>query len=359
MINVTKTYLPPLDKYIKYLARIWQTANLTNRGPLLLEFEEKLKNHLGVKNLLFVTNGTLALQISIQALDLKGEIITTPFSYVATTNSILWEHCTPKFADINPLTLGIDELKIEKLISKDTTAILAVHVYGYPCNVAKIEEIAKKHQLKIIYDAAHAFDVKLRGQSVLNFGDISTLSFHATKLFHTIEGGAIIVNDDSLVEKTDLLHRFGHHYDDFKMVGINAKSSEFQAAMGLCLLDDIAVIKQKRLEIIDKYYSNLQFSGLAFPVCADNVEYNGAYCPVIFPSEYHLLNALNDLRKISVNPRRYFYPSLNTLSYLDDYQICVNSEDLSKRVLCLPLYPDLPIENVNEICEVIIKSLRR
>ena len=235
MINVTKTFLPPLDEYIKYLEKIWETHWVTNQGPLAEDLESKLKEYLNVKNLLLVSNGTIALQLAIKALNLKDEIITTPYSYVATTNSILWENCTPVFCDIENKTFCIDADKIEKLINENTSAILATHVYGFPCDVVKIKSLADKYNLKVIYDGAHAFGVNYKNQSLLNFGDISTVSFHATKIFHTIEGGAVITNEDKLNEKLFLYRAFGHLDDEYFSIGINGRTSEFHAAMG-CLL---------------------------------------------------------------------------------------------------------------------------
>ena len=200
MINVTKSYLPPIEEYLKYLSGIWENSWLTNQGPLVVELEKQLKDYLGVENLLFVSNGTIAIQLAIKALELKGEIITTPFSYVATTTSVIWENCTPVFADIDKNSLCIDPDKIEKLITPDTSAILATHVFGHACDILRIEEIANKYKLKIIYDGAHAFGVKVGNESIFNFGDVSTISFHATKLFHTVEGGAIITKDKELIK---------------------------------------------------------------------------------------------------------------------------------------------------------------
>ncbi|HLP19244.1 MAG TPA: aminotransferase class V-fold PLP-dependent enzyme, partial [Chitinophagales bacterium] len=240
MIPVTKSFLPPLEDYNKLLQGIWQRVHLTNNGPLLLELEGKLKSYLTSKHFIFLNNGTSAIQIAIKGLDLKGEIITTPFSYVATTSSIVWENCKAVFADIEEETLTIDANKIEALITPKTSAILATHVYGIPCNIEKIEKIAKKHNLKVIYDAAHAFGVKYHGQALTNYGDASTLSFHATKLFHTTEGGALITNDEDAAHRFSYMRNFGHKgQEDFWGLGINAKNSEFHAAMGLCVFPHI------------------------------------------------------------------------------------------------------------------------
>lgn len=358
MINVTKSYLPPQEEYNEYLKGIWQRVHLTNHGPLVVELEEKLKEFLGVKHLFFLNNGTIALQIAIKALDLKGEIITTPFSYVATTSSIAWENCKPVFADIHPETYCLDPAKIEARITPQTSAILATHVYGNPCDVEAIQKVANKHKLKVIYDAAHAFGVTYKNSSVLNFGDISTLSFHATKLFHTIEGGAIITNDDQLAHKISYMRNFGHNgSEDFWGVGINGKTSEFNAAMGLCILPKMAEIVAKRRLLSEKYDKLLAGLGLVKPLIDSKVVYNYSYYPIIFKSEKDLLKVKSILNAANIYPRRYFYPSLNTLNYVDNDAMPI-SEDISTRVLCLPLYYDLREVEVQMIANTIVKTLQ-
>jgi dTDP-4-amino-4,6-dideoxygalactose transaminase len=359
MINVTKSYLPPFEEYKYWLEKIWETSWLTNQGPLVTELEKRLKDALGVKNLLFVSNGTIALQLAIKALELKGEIITTPFSYVATTTSILWEDCEPVFADIDPKNFCIDPAQIEKLITKKTSAILATHVYGLPCAVEAIQEIAKKHKLKIIYDGAHAFGVKYKNTSVFAYGDISTLSFHATKLFHTIEGGAIIVADDELFKKILLYRSFGHIGDDYFTMGINAKNSEFHAAMGLCNLPKVNDFILRRKAIANMYLSELHTTPLEFPEIPGYVEYNYSYFPVFFRNEKELLTVKNFLGANDINTRRYFYPSLNKLPYVQPGSECPVSQDLAKRVLCLPFYQQLSNENVLFICSLIKKTFEQ
>lgn len=356
MINVTKTYLPPLAEYNNYLEGIWNRGYVTNRGPLVLELEAKLREYLGVKNLLFVSNGTIALQIAIKALELEGEIITTPFSYVATTTAILWESCTPVFVDIEPQTYCIDPDKIEAAITEKTSAIMATHVFGYPCQVEKIEALAKKHNLKVIYDGAHAFGVKLNNDTVFNFGDVSTLSFHATKLFHTIEGGAIIAEDDELFKKITLFHQFGHIGDDYYTIGINGKNSEPHAAMGLCNLPRVGQFMEARKAISELYDSLLLPLGLQRPVEPAQVTYNYAYYPVIFESEEKLLQVKAKLAENQVNTRRYFYPSLNKLPYYTG-ENCPVSENVARRVLCLPFYQELALEDVERICTIIKQTL--
>jgi dTDP-4-amino-4,6-dideoxygalactose transaminase len=357
MINVTKSVLPPLEEYMLYLKGIWERGQLTNHGPLVLELEEKLRMFLNVKHLYFLSNGTVALQIAIKALNLKGEIITTPFSYVATTSSIVWENCEPIFVDIEPDSLTIDPNLIEDKITENTSAILATHVYGNPCDVLAIQKIANAHNLKVIYDAAHAFGVKYRGSSILEYGDFSTLSFHATKLFHTVEGGAIVTNNPDLAHKASYLRNFGHNgQEEFFGLGINGKNSEFHAAMGLCLLPMVKDIISCRKKISEKYDELLKDLPISKPKIRDFTEYNYAYYPVLFENEKTLLRVRANLNKKGIFPRRYFYPSLSKLPYVLEQSVPI-SEDVSKRVLCLPLFPDLRDDQIVEIATTVGESL--
>lgn len=353
MINVTKTYLPDFDKYAKTLHRAWDKAWITNNGELVQELEVKLKEYLGVKHLFFCTNGTVVLQMALKTLNITREVITTPFSYVATTNAILWEGCTPVFVDINPNTFCIDADKIESAITERTEAILATHVYGYPCNVEKIESIAKAYNLKVIYDGAHGFGCMYRGKSLLGFGDISTCSFHATKVFHSVEGGCIITNDDEVARKLFLVRQFGHVYDDYYMLGINGKNSEFHAAMGLCVLDDFPQILEMRRERYMYYKKILYDTGylITYNQISD-FTYNYSYFPIFFKNEEELLLKRNQLMDSGVNTRRYFFPSLNELPFINKIS-CEVSEDISRRVLCLPLYHDLEFEWQERICNIL------
>lgn len=352
-INVTKTFLPPRNEYNKLLDSIWKTKQLTNQGELLTELENELELYLGVKNLNFVTNGTLALQLAIRSLQrTKGEIITTPFSYVATTTAILWEGFKPVYVDIDPSSLCIDPKKIESVITEKTRAILPVHVFGNPCDIEAIEVIAKKHNLPVIYDASHAFGVKYKGKSLLSFGDISTCSFHSTKLFHTIEGGCIITKDEQQSINIDLMKRFGHNGDDYFCIGINAKASEFQAAMGLCNLKYVVDIIKKRHSASALYnkYLNNKVTSIKLN---KNTTYNYSYFPIIFKNEKKLKETVKKLNLSNIYPRRYFYPSLNELPYLEKKQNCPLSEDISKRIVCLPIYPGLKNSEIKAICEII------
>lgn len=325
---------------------------------MVRELEEELKAYLGVKNLLYVTNGTIALQIAIKALNLKGEIITTPFSYCATTTSILWENVKPVFVDIEADTYNIDANLIEQAITDKTSAIMATHVYGRPCDVEKIEQIAQKYNLKVIYDGAHCFGATYHGQSVLSFGDVATCSFHATKVFHTVEGGCVICKDDELLKTLAHYRSFGHKNDDYFMIGINAKNSEFHAAMGLCNLPRVNDIIQQRKIISEKYDALLDWSKLKQPKQdIAGFEYNYAYYPVMLPSEEKLLEVTEALKKEDIVPRRYFYPSLNQLPYLDFYNPCPVSEKMSAVALSLPLYYDLDLKDVERISRIINATL--
>ncbi|MFC3415162.1 DegT/DnrJ/EryC1/StrS family aminotransferase [Algoriphagus hitonicola] len=352
MIPVTKPFLPPRQDYDRYLDGIWERNWLTNNGPLVNELELSLKEFLGVKHLLYVGNGTIALQLAIKALNLKGEIITTPFSYVATTSSIVWEGCTPVFVDILPDKMCINPELIEAAITPQTSAILATHVYGIPCDVKKIEEIAMRHNLKVIYDAAHAFGVKVDGRSIFEYGDISTCSFHATKIFHTIEGGGVFSQNSELIKRIHYLRNFGHHGPDkFNGVGINGKNSEFHAAMGLSVLPYMKEIQVRKKEQASFYREQLQNLPLSFPKTDDIEDYNYAYFPILFQEEKALKDTMECLENNGIASRRYFYPGLNTLDYTSGH--CPVSDDIASRVLCLPLYHSLTREEQRMIVGIL------
>ncbi len=356
MIPVTKPFLPSFEDYETYLKGIWQRNWLTNNGPLVNELELKLKEYLNVPHLLYMSNGTIALQVAIQALGLKGEIITTPFSYVATTSSIVWEGCVPKFVDIDPTTLNIDPTKIESAITPQSSAILATHVYGNPCDIDAIQSIAQKHNLKVIYDGAHCFGTKYKGKSVFEYGDITTTSFHATKLFHTIEGGAVFTQSPELTKKMSFLLNFGHNGPEtFAEVGINGKNSEFHAAMGVLNLKSISAILKSRKDQSEYYNARLKTLNVGHVRINSLCEYNYAYYPIIFKTEEDLLLMLKNLNAHRIYPRRYFNPSLNKLPYLP-YQSMPVSEDFSTRVLCLPLYYDLSLEEMDLICRILLRT---
>ena len=330
MINVTKTFFPPLEEYQKQLQRIWSNEWLTNRGELVLELEEKLKNYLSVDHILVTNNGTIPIQIALKLLGNGGEIITTPFSYVATSAAIVWEHCTPVFVDIHPEYLTIDETKIESAITDKTTAILATHVFGNPCHVEAIEAIAKKYQLKVIYDAAHAFGVTYNGTSIFEYGDVSTCSFHATKLFHTGEGGALFAKDPKLQHQLFYSHNFGHDGPlAFHGLGINGKISELQAAMGLAVLPHMETILAERKRVVDFYNQNLDVTKVQTLKIRENTEWNYSYYPIVFEDEDTLLRVQKALNEEQIFPRRYFYPSLNTINYVENSSMPVSESIVS------------------------------
>ena len=353
MINVTKTHLPSKEKYKKYVDEIYANGWVTNNGPMVKQLEKRLAEYLGVKNVVLVANGTAALEIAYRTLDIKGFAVTTPFSFVATTSSLVTNGLLPIFADIDPATLNIDPDNIESLITPHTSAIVPVHVFGNACDVEAIDKIAKKHKLKVIYDAAHAFGVDYKGESLLNYGDISTLSFHATKLFHTIEGGALIINDDSLVEKARYLINFGiENAESIPELGTNAKMNEFEAAMGLCMLDEMDSILEQRKEIALMYEKELH-NIVKFQKQNENATKNYSYFPVIFENEEQLLNVKQALAEKDIYPRRYFYPSLDTLNYIEPKQIAPISRDTSRRILCLPIFDDLVYQSQTQIIDII------
>ena len=353
MINVTKTFLPPIEEYQKQVKRAWDNQWLTNRGELVLELEEKLKSFLSVSNIIITNNGTIPLQIALKLLGKQGEIITTPFSYVATTASILWENCKPVFVDIDPEYLTIDETQIEAAITDKTTAILATHVFGNPCHLEMIEKIAEKHNLKVIYDAAHAFGVSYNGKSIFDYGDVSTCSFHATKLFHTGEGGAMFANNPDLQHQLFYSHNFGHNGPlAFHGLGINGKISELQAAMGLAVFPYMGKILSGRKKVVDYYDDALDFSKMKRLKIRENTDWNYSYYPVIFETEAVLLEAQKQLNENQIFPRRYFYPSLNTIEYTLGTKMPV-SESIASRILCLPLYVGLEEDNLKNIVGII------
>lgn len=357
MISVTKTFLPPIEEYMTQVQRAWDNVWLTNRGELVLELEHKLIDLLKVNNTLITNNGTVPLQIALKIFGDNGEIITTPFSYVATTSAIVWEGCSPVFVDIHPDFLTIDETKIEAAITSKTTAILATHVFGNPCNVEAIHDIAQKYNLKVIYDAAHCFGVNYKNQSIFNFGDVSTCSFHATKLFHTSEGGALFCKDEELFKQLFYSHNFGHDGPtSFHGLGINGKISEIQAAMGLAVLPYINFIIEERKKVVTFYQQNLTSDKLKRISIRENTEWNFSYYPVIFENEETLLKVQKVLNDNDVFPRRYFYPSLNKLPYVKGKSMPV-SESIAESILCLPLYVGLEEAELKNICTIINREL--
>lgn len=356
MIPVTKPFLPPMEEYTKLLEGVWKRQWLTNMGPLASDLEIRLKEYLNINHLLLVTNGTVALQMAIKALNVTGEIITTPFSFVATTSSIVWEGCTPVFVDIDKETLCIDPNKIEEAITDKTEAILATHVYGNPCDVDAIYKIAKKHNLKVIYDGAHAFGVKVNGKSIFEYGDITTCSLHATKLFHTVEGGLVTTNNPEVLKRLASIRNFGiSGPESFDNLGINGKNSEFHAAMGLVNLNYIDDILEKRKKLAQYYDKKLVNVKAIKPQWHKNATENYPYYVILLESEELLLKIKAGLDAHEIYTRRYFYPSLaNTLPYLNAVNFEITDE-IAKRALCLPFYYDLTFEEIDLIARLILR----
>jgi len=352
-IYVTQPSLAPLEEYTGLLTDVWASGILTHNGPKVRELEKLLSEKLAVPHLISVTNGTIAIQLAIRALGLKGEIITTPFTWVATASAITWEGCTPVFVDINPATFNIDPRKIERAITKKTVAILPVHVFGNPCDITAIEKIAKKHKLKVIYDAAHALFVNYKGRSIMRYGDISATSFHATKIFNTGEGGACITDDGALFNRLKRLRFFGHN-EEKEIVddGLNGKMTELHAALGLANLRYADRVLEKRKKIYELYRTEL--GRLVGWQKFDPKSYNYSYMPVLFKDEKELLRVEKALNAQNIFPRRYFYPSLNTVPLFNSGRMPV-SENIASRVLCLPSYHGLTGKEQKKIAGIIKK----
>lgn len=362
MIPVTKPFLPPRAEYEKLIAGIWERCYLTNHGPLVQELEKKLCERFGLDHLQYVASGTTALQIAIRVLGLRGEIITTPFSYVATTSSIVWQGCRPVFVDIDPGTLNIDPAGIEAAITPHTSAIVATHCFGNPCDVEAIADIAARHNLRVIYDAAHAFGTRYHGRTLFAEGDISVTSFHATKLFHTVEGGAVITRGAERVLRVRRMRNFGHAGPErFSGVGINGKNSEFHAAMGLCNLTYVDEVLASRKRQAETYDVLLAHPGIQRQKIRRGTEYNYAYYPVILPDEPACLAVKAALEGEDIWPRRYFYPDLSQLDYVTPEGMAPAevpvAADIASRILCLPVYHELTPEVQEKVASVIVRTL--
>ncbi len=361
-IYVTQPFLPPLEEFQPYLEQIWENKWLTNNGPFHQELEKRLADYLGVQHLALFANGTLALVTALQALRINGEVITTPFSFVATAHSLLWNGIKPVFVDIHPETFNLDPDKIEAAITPNTTAIMPVHVYGKPCDVEKIQKIADIYGLKVIYDAAHAFGVSYKGASLLKYGDLSTLSFHATKVYNTFEGGAIICPDAKTKRRIDDLKNFGYNGEVTVVApGINAKMNEFQSAFGLLQLKHIDKAIDRRREIDTRYREGLStISGIFCPKLPDATIYNYAYFPILIEKEYPLSrDELNEkLREHGIFPRRYFYPLISEFPMYRGLTSAARqnlpvAHKIAQGVLCLPIYPALEEGDIARIISVI------
>lgn len=356
-IYVTQPSLAPLKKYVEMLKDVWESGILTHNGPLVQKLEKEIDAYLGVDTTVIVTNGTIAMQLGMRSLDLlEGEVITTPFTWVANCSAIQWERCHPVFVDVDPESFNIDPDKIEAAITKKTRAILGVHVFSCPCDVERIKSIASAHNLKVIYDGAHAFGVKHKKASIFSWGDISTVSFHATKLFNTGEGGAVFTSA-SLKERIKSMRFFGiDSRKNIADIGCNAKMTEIHAALGLCNLPDVPSVINHRKAIYSNYFKALCHK-LSFQKFNPS-SYNYSYMPVLFSSEAELLAVISHLNANNVFPRRYFSPSLNEVKAIQQYTPCPVSEDLSRRSLCLPSYNELSLDSVRRISELVLEALK-
>ena len=361
-VYVTSPLLPPLEEFIPYLEQIWESKFLTNGGQFHQQLEKALAEYLGVEHLCLFSNGTLALLTALQALRITGEVITTPYSFVATSHSLLWNGLTPVFADIEPVTCNIDPAKIEQLITPTTSAILPVHCYGIPCDVDRIQKIADDWGLKVIYDAAHAFGVKQNGHSILNYGDLSILSFHATKVFNTFEGGAIICPDARMKQRIDYLKNFGFAGETTVVApGINAKMNEVQAAFGLVQMQHIDAALAARKVIYERYCNILSdINGISVFNAPDNVEWNHAYFPISVETHYPISRdeLYEKLKEQNIYSRRYFYPLISSFSMYRHLPSASSeklpvAESISQKILCLPIFPDLTNEDQDRIVALI------
>ena len=355
MILVTKPFSPPVEEYDEKLKGIWDRNYFTNNGPLVQELEAKLMDYLKVSNFSFLTNGTISLQIALKSLPQKGKILTTPFSFIATSSSIVWEGFSPVFIDIDPKTFNVNAELIENSIDKSVVGMLFTHCFGVPCDLEKIDKLSKKYAIPVIYDAAHAFGVNVNEKSILNYGWMSSLSFHSTKLFHTIEGGALVCSDEKDVKSVELRRNFGHDGPEvFSEVGVNGKNSEFHAAMGLCNIKYIDEILEKRKHQYLTYKDLLKEKDITFQSIGENVQYNYAYFPIVFRSEAILKSVIEELNNKEVFPRRYFYPALNCLDIFSEfYNECPTAERIASSILCLPIYHDLKDSEIEMICEIV------
>lgn len=357
-IYVTQPTLAPLGEVTEIMQRIWDSGIMTHNGPLVQQFEKETQAFLGCSNLVACTNGTIALQMAIRALELKDEIITTPFTFIATISSIMWEHCTPVFVDIDPETLNIDPEKIEEKITCHTVAIMPVHVFGNACEIDRIDEIAKAHNLKVIYDAAHAVGVKYKGKCIFDYGDVSATSFHATKMLNTAEGGGVITCNKEIDEKLRRIRFFGfENHADIVEDGFNGKMTEVHAAVGIANLRYLDAALADRKDKYGRYKEILsQNPEISFQKITTGCNYS--YFPAIFKDEETALKVIAALNAENIFPRRYFYPSVNTFTKLVPYAAMPKSEDIASRILCLPLYKDLKMQDVEEIAELTLKAVK-
>lgn len=374
-IYVVKPSLPPIEEYINEIKKIWDSNILTNSGPEHEAFQKQLELFFGIKNVSLFANGHLALELGINALELdKGEVITTPFTFASTTMAILRNGLTPVFCDVRDDNFTIDAQKIESLINSRTVAILPVHVYGNICDVDAINELANKYNLNVIYDAAHAFGEKYKGRNVASFGDMSMFSFHATKVFNSVEGGCLTFSDDKYVNHLNMLKQFGEvgHTESYPLVGTNAKMTEMHAAMGICNLNHVTEYINKRKKVIERYRKNLiGINYVRIPYIQEEVESNYSYFPIVIEGTYNGKNITRqhiekELLKHDIHPRKYFYPLTSDFECLTNMSKILNfkindtpiARYYSDRILCLPCYADLELNVVDQICEIIADGIR-
>jgi dTDP-4-amino-4,6-dideoxygalactose transaminase len=349
-------FLPPKEEYDQIIQTVWERLRLTNHGPLCQRFEHEVASVLGVDRFRAIANGTLAMQLVIKALGLTGDVVTTPFSYIATSSSLLWESCRPIFADIDGNTFNVDAAQVRAMATHKVAAILVTHVFGNPCDVESLREIADEYDIPLIFDAAHAFGVKYKGRGLMSYGDCSTISFHATKLFHTVEGGGVATADKDIDHKIAYMRSFGHDGPDrYFGVGINAKMSEFHAAMGLVNLRYLDELMQKRRCQYETYRAQLErCSSIQFQAISDHTEYNYSYMPVLLPDASSVIRVMESLAEEGIYPKRYFYPSLDTLGHLGLSGACEVSRDIADRILCLPIYHTLEDATIVQVCEKLL-----
>jgi len=366
-VFVTEPHLPPLGEFVPYLEKIWASKRLANSGPFHAQLESELANYLGVKHLSLFANGTLALLTALQALRISGEVITTPYTFAATAHSLLWNNIKPVFVDVDPRTCNLDPERIEEAITPATSAILPVHCYGIPCNVERIQQIADTYGLKVIYDAAHAFGVKQDGGSILNYGDLAVLSFHATKVFNTFEGGAIVCPDAKIKQRIDYLKNFGFANEVTVVApGINGKMNEVSAAMGLLQLKHIDQALETRAVIYRRYAEAFTgVPGLHMQEIPSNLEWNHAYCPLFVRPEHPISrdDLYKQLKTHNIHARRYFYPLISSFPMYRGLpsaasKLLPNASILAEQVICLPIYPTLHADDQERLIDIILQTAR-
>lgn len=354
---IVKPFLPSIERYKSRIEGVFERNWLTNSGPLLNELEQALADYLGVKHLMLVSNGTVALQVAYSALGVSGKVLTTPFSFAATASSLCWQGITPEFVDIDQENFNLDVSTLSNEQLETASAILPVHVFGNPCKVEEIDHCAKKHGLKVIYDAAHCFASQYKGESVLNYGDAATLSLHATKLFHSVEGGAVIFKHEEDLIRARKLINFGFDAQQYpELIGINGKMSEFHAAMGLANLEEIERVSAHRRALVARYKKQIG-NAIQFQCWNQHGENNGAYMPVLFKTESELLRASNHLSLCGIQTRRYFYPSLSEVPVYGQRGETPIANAISRRILCLPLYATLDFDGVDYISRQLKQSV--